>query len=219
MERRWTCSSNREVFPVLTPLAVDPGHPFPYISNLSLSLAVEIRDPDRGIDHFARVKVPKSLPRWVAFGRVNHFVPLEQVIGANLGALFPGMQILGWCAFRVTRYSDLELDKTVDEPEDLLAMIEEQVFQRRFGEVVRLEVQDGMPPHIRALLLEELRESETLPGIVAHRARRLRRRFAPGARRPDVDRNARHARAARLRRSYQRVTGGRCATRRARSST
>jgi polyphosphate kinase len=154
------------VFPVLTPLAVDPGHPVPYVSNLSLSLAVEIRDPDRGIDHFARVKVPKSLPRWVSFGRGNHFVPLEEVIGANLGSLFPGMQVLGWWAFKVTRYSDLELDKTVDEPEDLLAMIEEQVFQRRFGEVVRLEVQDGMPPHIRALILEELQESETLPGLI-----------------------------------------------------
>jgi polyphosphate kinase len=154
-----------EVFPVLTPLAVDPGHPFPYISNLSLSLAVEIRDPDRGVDHFARVKVPRSLPRWVPFGRGHHFVPLEEVIGANLGALFPGMQVLGWWAFKVTRYSDLELDKTVDEPEDLLAMIEEQVFQRRFGEVVRLEVQDGMPEHIRSLILEELREGETLPGL------------------------------------------------------
>ena len=155
-----------EVFPVLTPLAVDPGHPFPYVSNLSLSLAVEIRDPDRGIDHFARVKVPRSLPRWVPFGRGNHFVPLEEVIGANLGSLFPGMQVLGWWAFKVTRYSDLEIDKMVDEPEDLLAMIEEQVFQRRFGEVVRLEVQDGMPPHIRGLILEELRESEELPGLL-----------------------------------------------------
>src|SRR5215204_3035533 len=155
-----------EVFPVLTPLAVDPGHPFPYVSNLSLSLAVEIRDPDRGIDHFARVKVPRSLPRWVPFGRGNHFVPLEEVIGANLGSLFPGMQVLGWWAFKVTRYSDLEIDKMVDEPEDLLAMIEEQVFQRRFGEVVRLEVQDGMPPHILGLILEELRESEELPGLL-----------------------------------------------------
>src|SRR5579871_2311079 len=85
-----------QVFPVLTPLAVDPGHPFPYISNLSLSLAVEIRDPIKGADHFARVKVPKSLPRWVSFGRPNEFIPLEQVIGANLGALFPGMEVLGW---------------------------------------------------------------------------------------------------------------------------
>jgi polyphosphate kinase len=155
-----------EVFPVLTPLAVDPGHPFPYVSNLSLSLAVEIRDPDRGVDHFARVKVPKSLPRWVPFGHGHHFIPLEEVIGANVGSLFPGMQVLGWWAFKVTRYSDLELDKTVDEPEDLLAMIEEQVFQRRFGEVVRLEVQDDMPAHLRALILEELRESESLPGVV-----------------------------------------------------
>ena len=154
-----------QVFPVLTPLAVDPGHPFPYISNLSLSLAVEIRDPDRGIDHFARVKVPKSLPRWVPFGRGNHFVPLEEVIGANLGSLFPGMQVLGWWPFKVTRYSDLELDKVVDEPEDLLATIEEQVFQRRFGEVVRVEVQDAMPAHIRALILEELRDNESLGGL------------------------------------------------------
>src|SRR5690606_35802582 len=84
-----------QVFPVLTPLAVDPGHPFPYISNLSLSLAVALRDPVKGTEHFARVKVPKSLPRWVPVGRLNHFVPLEQVIGANLGALFPGMDIVG----------------------------------------------------------------------------------------------------------------------------
>ena len=84
-----------QIFPVLTPLAVDPGHPFPYISNLSLSLAVEIRDPERGAMHFARVKVPKSLPRWVPVpGRPHHFVPLEQVIGANLGALFPGMEVV-----------------------------------------------------------------------------------------------------------------------------
>src|SRR5690242_11398848 len=145
-----------QVFPVLTPLAVDPGHPFPYISNLSLSLAVEIRDPETGEDHFARVKVPKSLPRWVSvIGRPTHFVPLEEVIGANLGALFPGMEVLRWHAFRITRYSDLEMP--VEEPEDLLATIEEQVFKRRFGEVVRLEVEDAMPPHLRTLLLEELR--------------------------------------------------------------
>jgi polyphosphate kinase len=149
-----------QVFPVLTPLAVDPGHPFPYISNLSVSLAVEIRDPVRRTDHFARVKVPKSLPRWVPFGRPNHFVPLEEVIGANLGALFPGMEILGWYAFRVTRYSDLDVRK-VDEAEDLLEMIEQQVFERRFSEVVRLEVQPTMPMHLRTLLLDELREDTT----------------------------------------------------------
>ena len=150
----------QQAFPVLTPLAVDPGHPFPYISNLSLSLAVELREPDRGTEHFARVKVPKSLPRWVPVeGRPNHFVPLEQVIGSHLGSLFPGMQILGSHAFRITRYSDLEIANT-EEPEDLLAMIEEQVFQRRFGEVVRLEVQAGMPAALRMLLLGELRDSE-----------------------------------------------------------
>ena len=148
-----------EVFPVLTPLAVDPGHPFPYISNLSLSLAVEIRDPVKGTDHFARVKVPKSLPRWVPFGRANQFLPLEHVIGANLGSLFPGMEILRWYAFRITRYSDLDVN-TMEVPEDLLAAIEQQVFQRRFGEVVRVEVQDGMPEALRTLLLEELRESQ-----------------------------------------------------------
>jgi polyphosphate kinase len=146
-----------QIFPVLTPLAVDPGHPFPYISNLSLSLAVEIRDPQTGQIHFARVKVPKSLPRWVPVpGRANHFIPLEQVIGANLGALFSGMEIAAWYVFRITRYSDLDIP--VDEPEDLLATIEEQVFQRRFGEVIRVEVQDDMPQHLRALLLDELRE-------------------------------------------------------------
>jgi polyphosphate kinase len=150
-----------QVFPVLTPLAVDPGHPFPYISNLSLSLAVEIRDPDTGAVRFARVKVPRSLPRWVPVsGRPHHFVPLEQVIGANLGALFAGMEVVAWYAFRITRYSDLEIP--VEEPEDLLGMIEEQVFRRRFGEVIRVEVEDGMPEHLRALLLDELRE-DTLP--------------------------------------------------------
>ncbi|MBI2795904.1 MAG: polyphosphate kinase 1 [Gemmatimonadetes bacterium] len=148
-----------QVFPVLTPMAVDPGHPFPYISNLSLSLAVRLRDPDRGVEQFARVKVPKSLPRWVPFGRPHQFVPLEEVIGANLGSLFPGMEILGWHAFRITRYSDLDLG-SIEENEDLLSTIEEQVFRRRFGEVVRLEVQDGMPPELRELLATELHETD-----------------------------------------------------------
>ena len=148
-----------QVFPVLTPLAVDPGHPFPYISNLSLSLAVQIHDPASGASRFARVKVPKSLPRWIPFGRPNQFVPLEQVIGANLGALFPGMEIKGYNTFRVTRYSDLEL-ANADDDDDLLTMIEEQVFQRRFAEVVRVEVERGTPPELRALLLAELLEDQ-----------------------------------------------------------
>jgi len=148
-----------DVFPVLTPLAVDPGHPFPYISNLSLSLAVQVYDPATGTARFARVKVPKSLPRWIPFGRTNQFVPLEQVIGANLGALFPGMEIRGFNTFRVTRYSDLELAHS-DEDDDLLTIIEEQVFQRRFAEVVRVEIERGTPADLRELLLAELLEDQ-----------------------------------------------------------
>jgi polyphosphate kinase len=148
-----------QVFPVLTPLAVDPGHPFPYISNLSLSLAVQIHDPVSKAVRFARVKVPKSLPRWIPFGRGNTFIPLEQVIGANLGSLFPGMDIQGFNAFRVTRYSDLELSHSEDD-DNLLSLIEEQVFQRRFAEVVRIEVESGMPESLRQLLMEELREDQ-----------------------------------------------------------
>jgi polyphosphate kinase len=148
-----------QVFPVLTPLAVDPGHPFPYISNLSLSLAVRVRDPQTGLEHFARVKVPKSLARWVPAGKPNHFVPVEDVIGVNLGALFPGMEILSWHAFRITRFSDFELTG-VEEDDDLLSVVERQVFERKFGEVVRLEVQTGMPDELRTLLMEELRDEE-----------------------------------------------------------
>jgi len=149
-----------QVYPVLTPLAVDPKHPFPYISNLSLSLAVELRDPERGVDRLARVKVPKSLPRWVPVpGRRNTFVPLEEIIGGQLGVLFAGMQVVGWHTFRITRYSDLEISNT-EESEDFLEIIEERVFQRRFGEVVRVEVQLGMPMTVRKLLIEELRETD-----------------------------------------------------------
>src|SRR5689334_1681318 len=92
-----------DIFPVLTPLAVDPGHPFPYISNLSLSLAVQIRDPRTGVEHFARVKVPRSLPRWLPTKRGYWFVPLERVIGAHLDKLFPGMEVRNWNVFRITR--------------------------------------------------------------------------------------------------------------------
>src|SRR2546423_3472182 len=148
-----------QVFPVLTPLAVDPGHPFPYISNLSLSLAVQIHDPETKAVRFARVKVPKSLPRWIPFGRGNTFIPLEQVIGANLGALFPGMDIQGFNTFRVTRYSDLDLSHSEDD-DNLLQLIEEQIFQRRFAEVVRIEVESGMPEALRELLMEGLREDQ-----------------------------------------------------------
>ena len=148
-----------QVFPVLTPLAVDPGHPFPYISNLSLSLAVRVRDPQNGVEHFARVKVPKSLARWVPAGRAGHFVPIEEVIGVNLGALFPGMEVLSWHSFRITRFSDFELTG-VEDDDDLLSVVERQVFERKFGEVVRLEVQTGIPDDLRTLLMEELRDEE-----------------------------------------------------------
>ncbi len=150
-----------QVFPVLTPLAVDPGHPFPYISNLSLSLAVEILDPTTGAEHFARVKVPRSLPRWIPVeGRPHCYIALEALIGTNLESLFSGLTVSRWHTFRITRYSDLDLGQ-IDQPDDLLETIEQQVFQRRFGEVVRLEVQRNMPQGMRQLLIDELGESET----------------------------------------------------------
>ena len=149
------------VFPVLTPLAVDPGHPFPYISNLSLSLAVVLRGAD-GEERFARVKVPKILPRWVPLPTPNHFVPLEQVIGANLEALFPGVEILGWYTFRITRNTDLQIDNG-DEADDLLSLIQEEVRNRRFAEVVRIEVHASMPASLRDLLLMEFSEQQDPP--------------------------------------------------------
>jgi polyphosphate kinase 1 len=150
------------VFPVLTPLAVDPGHPFPYISNLSLSLAVVLRDAD-GEERFARVKVPKILPRWVPLPTASQYVPLEYIIGANLDALFPGVEILGWYTFRITRNTELELDE--DEADDLLSHIQEEVRNRRFGEVVRLEVHTSMPGSLRQLLLAEFNEEQESPAL------------------------------------------------------
>lgn len=150
-----------KVFPVLTPLAVDPGHPFPYISNLSLSLAVVLRGAD-GEERFARVKVPKILPRWVPLPTPNQFVPLEEVIGVNLEALFPGVEILGWYTFRITRNTDLQIDHG-DEAEDLLILIQEEVRNRRFAEVVRIEVHASMPVALRDLLLMEFSEQQDPP--------------------------------------------------------
>ncbi len=149
------------VFPVLTPLAVDPGHPFPYISNLSLSLAVVLRSSD-GEERFARVKVPKILPRWVPLTEPNHFIPLEEVIGANLEALFPGVEILGWYTFRITRNTELQIDGS-DEADDLLSFIQEEVRNRRFAEVVRIEVHASMPASLRQLLLEEFNAEQEQP--------------------------------------------------------
>ncbi|MGQ0824892.1 MAG: polyphosphate kinase 1 [Actinomycetota bacterium] len=142
------------IFPVLTPLAVDPAHPFPYISNLSLNLAVQVRDSVTGEQRFARVKVPPLLPRFVAVRRRNRFVPLEQVIAAHLPALFPGMDVLDHHPFRVTRDTDFELS---DEAEDLLAAIELVLRQRtKFGVAVRLEVDTRMTPDVLDLLHREL---------------------------------------------------------------
>ncbi len=152
------------VFPVLTPLAVDPGHPFPYISNLSLSIAVVLRGPD-GEERFARVKVPKIIPRWVPLLAPNTFVPLEQVIGSNLEALFPGVEILGWYLFRITRNTDLQIE-IGDEAEDLLSLIQEEVRNRRFAEVVRIEVHSTMPTSLRQLLLAELTEQQEPPALL-----------------------------------------------------
>ncbi len=147
----------RNVFPVLTPLAVDPAHPFPYISNLSISIAVFLRGAD-GEERFARVKVPKILPRWVALPGTHRYLPLEQLIGAHLEALFPGVEILSWHSFRITRNTDLQIDH--DEAEDLLSLIQEEVRNRRFAEVSRLEVGVGTPVALRQLLLAEFNASQ-----------------------------------------------------------
>lgn len=145
------------VFPVLTPLAVDPAHPFPYISNLSLSLAVNLRSAE-GEERFARVKVPKILPRWVPLEGGFRWVPLEQVISANVEALFPGIEILGCYTFRITRNTDFEVDH--DEAEDLLSTIQEVVRNRRFGAVVRLEITPGLPQSIREVLVSEFNAAQ-----------------------------------------------------------
>ena len=132
----------RQIFPVLTPLAVGLGRPFPYISNLSLSLAVLVRDPQTQVTTFARVKVPKEmLPRFVQAGEGRTFVALEQLIAANLDALFPGMEIVDHGFFRVTRDADFDIS---DEADDLLRAVEAELRRRRFGEVVRLEVDSKM---------------------------------------------------------------------------
>ncbi|MGB8700260.1 MAG: polyphosphate kinase 1 [Thermosynechococcaceae cyanobacterium] len=151
-----------QIFPVLTPLAVDPGHPFPYISNLSLNLAVVVRDRASSETHFARVKVPDRLPRFVALpipktenATIRWWgVPLEQVIARNLPKLFPGMEVQTCHPFRITRNADFELEE--DEADDLLLAIEQELRKRRFGTVVRMEIQVGTPPDIQKTLMEEM---------------------------------------------------------------
>ena len=149
----------RQIFPVLTPLAVGLGRPFPYISNLSLSLAVLVRDPVSGHETFARVKVPKEmLPRFVPVGEGLTFVPMEQVIAANLDALFPGMEILDYDYFKVTRDADFTVS---DEADDLLQAVEHELRRRRFGEIVRVEIGSSMNSGLRDQLVEGL-------GVKAH---------------------------------------------------
>ncbi|WP_138275729.1 RNA degradosome polyphosphate kinase [Rhodoluna limnophila] len=148
-----------QIFPVLTPLAVDPAHPFPYISGLSLNLAVVVRNPDNGKEHFARVKVPPLLPRFVRIpGNTGvtdaRFVPLEDIIGEFMGLLFPGMDVLQQHTFRVTRNEDLEVDE--DEGENLLVALEKELLRRRFGPPVRLEVANDINPQVLELLIREL---------------------------------------------------------------
>ncbi len=165
----------RQIFPVLTPLAVDPAHPFPYISGLSLNLAVVVTNPATGKEHFARVKVPPLLPRFIAVdasGRPSapdvqaaspekgpmSFVPVEDVISEHLEQLFPGMVVQEHHTFRVTRNEDVEVEE--DDAENLLKAMEKELLRRRFGPPVRLEIADGISPRIRHLLIRELGMAE-----------------------------------------------------------
>ncbi len=134
---------------MLTPLAVDPAHPFPYISGLSLNLAVLVRDPDVGGERFARVKVPNNVPRFVVVTNTATdalFVPLEDLIAAHLAMLFPGMDIVEHNFFRVTRNADFEVEE--DRDEDLLQALERELVRRRFGPAVRLEVAEDIDEEV-----------------------------------------------------------------------
>ncbi|MCZ2838858.1 RNA degradosome polyphosphate kinase [Modestobacter sp. VKM Ac-2985] len=164
-----------QVFPVLTPLAVDPAHPFPYISGLSLNLAVSVRDPDTGAPRFARIKVPNNVPRFIPIGTNTHstdaeavFLPLEDLIAAHLTALFPGLDVIDHHLFRVTRNADLEVEE--DRDEDLLQALERELARRRFGPAVRLEVTETMDPQILDVLVHELEISPadvvSVPGLL-----------------------------------------------------
>ncbi|MBN9618308.1 MAG: polyphosphate kinase 1, partial [Actinobacteria bacterium] len=146
-----------QVFPVLTPLAVDPSHPFPYISGLSLNLAVLVRDPDGDTQRFARVKVPNNVPRFVVVSQSpleTEYLPLEDLIAAHLPMLFPGMQVVEHHIFRVTRNADFEVEE--DRDEDLLQALERELMRRRFGPAVRLEVTDDIDDSVVDLLVSEI---------------------------------------------------------------
>ncbi|NBU55765.1 MAG: polyphosphate kinase 1 [Acidimicrobiia bacterium] len=155
-EERVHCTDiyDKRIFPVLTPLAVDPAHPFPYLSNLALSLAVTVIDPVTAEERFARIKVPTVFPRLVALPDGDRFVPVEEVIEAHLHTLFPGMTIGDVAMFRITRNVDLSVED--EEADDLLQAVELELRRRRFGRAVRLEVEAGAPKAIVDLLVEEL---------------------------------------------------------------
>jgi polyphosphate kinase len=153
LERRF----EREVFPILTPLAVGPGQPFPYISGLSLSLGIFVRDPESGEERFARVKVPELLPRLLQIGERGLVLPLERVIRHFLAWLFPGMEIVECCAFRVTRDADFEVS---DEADDLLEAVEDELRRRRFGHVVRVEVSGSVSSRMLDRLKRGLRVND-----------------------------------------------------------
>ena len=168
----------RQVFPILTPLAVDPGHPFPFISNLSKSIGVMLRHPGTGEESFVRIKMPENLPRWVPLppepgagpggSAMLSFVPLEGVIGGNLPLLFPGMAVLEHHLFRVTRNADIESDE--EDADDLLAMVEQELRRRRLARVVRLELPEAMGPLMKSLIVDGLdvdaEDVYTLPGPI-----------------------------------------------------
>jgi polyphosphate kinase len=180
--RRWEALDEEEkarladyfrakVFPVLTPLAVDPGHPFPYISGLSLNLAVLVRDHDGSLDHFARVKVPNNVPRFVVVSQnaiESEFLPLEDLIAAHLSMLFPGMEVVEHHLFRVTRNADFEVEE--DRDEDLLQALERELARRRFGPAVRLEVTDDIDDGVLDLLVSEIdvqpEDVQHMPGLI-----------------------------------------------------
>jgi polyphosphate kinase len=158
-----------QIFPVLTPLAVDPGHPFPYISGLSLNMAIIVRDPETGAERFARLKVPNNVDRFVRVRRgADDYLPIEDLIAAHLGELFPGMQVVEHQTFRVTRNADVEVEE--DRDEDLLQALERELARRRFGPPVRLEIADTTSERILALLLGELdvdpADAVEVPGLL-----------------------------------------------------
>lgn len=142
----------KSAFPVLTPLAVDPGHPFPFISNLSKSVGVILEHPNRRERLFVRIKIPENLPRWVPLNDPMHFVPLEQVIGGNLSLLFPGMSVQECQSFRVTRNADIEMD--AEDADDLLQLVEQELRARRMARVIRLELPEAMSRSMRDLIVE-----------------------------------------------------------------